>query len=346
MVTKGIYIYGIIPNFYDTNHFRSLENSGAYVISFQNISAIVSDSKNTQLDFLDRESLAHLLIHHQKTIEGLMAIGFNMIIPMKLGTIAHTKEEVLSILARGYDLIIETLKKIEYLIEIDFAVTWTNFPEILKDIANHPDIIELKQQLLQNGTTLTQVDQVKAGMLLKEKLVEKNKAVELKILETISSISLDIKIHEAMNDQMVTNSAVLIKKTNTEQFEQIIERLDEAYNGILNFKIVGPLPCYSFFTIEVKELNPIKVENAKKDLDLSEEISENEIKKAYFSKAGLLHPDKSQNKNGEDDFNRINNAYHTLLEYSLAVRQSSKEKNIFLSKEKVQENLILVKIKE
>ena len=119
MTTKGIYIYGIVPNFYGTEQFRSIENSGVYVISFLNISAIVSDRDTTHLDFLDRESLAHILVHHQKTIEGLMEKGFNMIIPMKLGTIMHSKEEVIDILATGHDLIIATLKKIEYLAEID-----------------------------------------------------------------------------------------------------------------------------------------------------------------------------------------------------------------------------------
>ncbi|MEI6436368.1 MAG: GvpL/GvpF family gas vesicle protein [Bacteroidota bacterium] len=346
MSSKGIYIYGIVPNFYGAPHFQSLENSGVYAISYQKISAIVSDRETAYLDFLDRESLAHILVHHQKTIEDIMAKGFSMILPMKLGTIVQSKEEVLNILATGHDLMISTLKKIEYLTEIDLAVTWADFPGAIKEIAGNPDIIRLKDQLLQSGVALTQVDQVKIGMLLKEKLVEKNKAAELKILEAFSTISLDIKIHDVMNDEMITNSAALINRNNTDQFERAIEKLDEQYNGALNFKIVGPLPCYSFFTIEVKELNAETVENARKDLGLAEETSENEIKKAYLAKAGLMHPDKSQNNQGGDDFNRIKNAYQTLLEYSLAVRQGSNDNIIFLSEEKVVKNLILVKIKE
>ena len=39
MTTKGIYIYGIIPNFYSADMFRSLEKAGVYAIPFQNISA-------------------------------------------------------------------------------------------------------------------------------------------------------------------------------------------------------------------------------------------------------------------------------------------------------------------
>ncbi|MFH1295855.1 MAG: J domain-containing protein, partial [Bacteroidota bacterium] len=85
---------------------------------------------------------------------------------------------------------------------------------------------------------------------------------------------------------------------------------------------------------------------AKNELGLKEEVSEDEIKKAYLEKAKEFHPDACLNNVDKENFNRIHNAYHTLLDYSAGVRQSSKEGNIFLSKEKVLENLILVKIKE
>lgn len=346
MAAKGIYIYGIVPNFYGTKQFQLLENSGVYAITFQNISAIVSDRESVNLDFSDRESLGYLLVHHQETIEELHRKGFTMIIPMRLGTIVSSIDDVLKILTCGFDLMIDTLKKIEYLTEIDLAVTWANFPGTLNEVANHPDIMALKNQLLQSGTALTQVDQVKVGMLLQEKLDEKNKLIELKILDALSTISIDIKIHEVMNDQMVTNSAVLMKRNNATQFEQAIEKMDEEYNGVLNFKLVGPLPCYSFYTLQVSELNPELVVSARKELGLNNKTTENEIKKAYLEKAKIFHPDNSHDTGDADNFNTIQKAYHTLLDYAAAVRQLSKDEYILLAKETVIENLILVKIKE
>ncbi len=346
METKGIYIYGIVPNFYGTTQFQLLENSGVYAITFQNISAIVSNRESAVLDYTDRESLGRLLVHHQKTIETLMEKGFNMILPMRLGTIVSSKEEGFNILKRGYDLIIEALNKIEYLTEIDLAVTWADFPGTLKYLSNHPDIIALKDHILKNIDKISQIDQVKVGILIKEKLDEKNKLVELKILDALSSYSLDIKMHQVMNDQMITNSAFLINRKNKNKFEQVINQLDEEYNGTLNFKLVGPLPCYSFYTLEVNELNPEHVEEARKELGMKETTTESEIKKAYLEKAKLFHPDAQLENGDEKNFNRINKAYHTLLDYSAAARQSSKDDVISLAKEKVIENLTLVKIKE
>lgn len=346
MTTKGIYIYGIVPNFYSEEIFRLLSDFRVYAISFQTISAIVSDRESSLLNCSDRESLGYLLIHHQQTIENLMAKGFDMIIPMRFGTIVNSIEEVMKILANGHDLIIDILKKIEHLTEIDIAVTWADFSGILKEIAGHPDIIAIKDDILKKTHTLLQIDQVKIGMLLQEKLKDKNTNVELNILDSLSKVSLDIKTHDEMNDQMITNSAFLLNKNKKEKFEQVIDQLDEEYKGLLNFKLVGPLPCYSFYTIEVKELNPEQVVQAKKELELKEETSESEIKRAYLEKARLFHPDTQLNNNEEENFNKINKAYHTLIDYSAAARQSSKENLISLAKEKVTENLVLVKIRE
>ena len=346
MSIKEIYIYGVVPNFYGTTQFQSLENSGVYAITFQNISAIVSDRESTHLNYYNRESLGYLLVHHQKTIEELQSKGFLMIIPMRLGTIVNSKEEVNKILSNGYGLIIETLKKIEYLTEIDLVVTWANFTEVLQGIAELEDVKELKNDIMKDNGLITKVDQVKMGLFVKEKLDKKNKATELKILDALSPLGLDITMNEVMNDEMVTNSAFLINRNKQEKFEQAIDQLDEEYNNTLNFKLIGPLPCYSFYTLEVQELNPERVEQAKEELKLGVETSESEIKKAYLGKAKLFHPDAHLKNDDEENFNRINKAYHTLIDYSVAVRQSSKEDLISLAKEKVLDNLILVKIKE
>ena len=346
MTTKGIYIYGIIPNIYSAEMFRSLEKSGVYAMPFQNISAIVSDRESTTLDYSDRENLGYLLVHHQKTIEELMEKGFNMIIPMRLGTIVSSKDEVFKILINGHDLIIDTLNKIEHLTEIDLAVIWADFPATIKEVAGHPDVVAMKEDILKKGDAISQIDQVKIGMLIEEKFKEKNTTVELDIMNSLSAFCTDIKMHEVMNDQMITNSAYLLNRNKKEKFEQALDRLDEEYKGMLNFKMVGPLPCYSFYTIEVKELNPEHVSQAKKELGLSETTSEAEIKRAYQEKAKEFHPDVNQGNGTVDHFNRIKKAYQTLLEYLEAANFASKEHVVSLNKGKAIENLIVVKIKE
>jgi len=346
MAVQGIYIYGIVPNRTTSKvTTRLLNESGIYTISYLHTSAIVSDSERKSVNQSDKESLGRLLVHHQRMIENLKWKGFNILIPVKLGTIVKSKEEVLKILANGHVLINEILKKIENLTEIDLAVVWATFPVLLNEIALDPDIIAMKDEMQKRSNAPLQNDQLKLGRLMQTKIIQKNKDIELKILDELSPFCIDTKTHEVMNDEMITNAAFLIDKHKTAEFEQVIDRLDEEFDGLLKFKLIGPLPCYSFYTIEVKELNPEQVVQAKKELELNEKTSELEIKRAYLEKARIFHPD-TQVENGEESFNKINKAYHILIDYSAAVRQSSKTKRISLSKEKVTENLVLVKIKD
>jgi hypothetical protein len=346
MTATGIYIYGVVPNFYSGEMFRSLENSGVYAVPYENISAIVSYREGTEIDYSNREALGYLLVHHQKTIEELHNLGFNILIPMRLGTIVKTKEDIFKIFASGYNLITDTLKKIQFLTEVDLAVTWANFPATVKDVSNDPEVVALRESIMLQGSNLTQEDQMKAGMLVQSKLKEKNSKVELNILDSLSPFSLDIKPHELMNDQMIANSAFLITRSNQEEFEQMIDKLDEEYNGTLNFKLIGPLPCYSFYTIEVEELNLQAVIDANIELGLKEETSESVIKKAYLKKAKKFHPDVTRQNGDEEYFNKLTNAYHTLLDYSAVARQMSNNENDSTQREKMAENLILVKIKK
>jgi len=346
MQTKEIYIYGIMPDFKSDDMSGLLENTEIYAIPFQDIAAIVSETNILAIDYSDRESLGHLLVRHQKTIEELMGIGFNMIIPMELGTIVNSTEKVLKILSNGYNLIRDTFLKAENLIEIDLVATWADFQNTLNEIALHPDIVAIKDDFRNKSDLLTRADQMKVGILVQDKLKAKNATVELDIMEAMTVICVDIKTHEVMNDQMITNSAFLIKRSHQETFEQLIDELDEKYKGLLNFKLVGPLPCYSFYTLEIDELNPRNVEKARIVLGLKEKTTESDIKKAYLTKARLFHPDTNMGIIDNKKFNRVNNAYHTLLDYAGLACQSTEVHVISLAKEDVSENLFVVKLRE
>jgi hypothetical protein len=189
-------------------------------------------------------------------------------------------------------------------------------------------------------------DTMEAGRLIQEKLKEKNARIELDILDWLSALSIDIKTHDISNDHIIFNSAFLVHKNNLEEFEMLVDKLDEEYSGLLIFKLKGPVPCYSFYSIEVLQLDPENVAQAHADLGLREETSESEIKRAYLGKTKHFHSNENEENVDEESFNRITKAYHTLMDYSYAARQATKEKYISLKKEKVKENLILVKIFE
>jgi hypothetical protein len=343
---EGLYIYGIIPTYYDAAQFRELENTHVFNVPFQKVSAIVSKKSVVDYRQLGTEPLARLLLDHQKTIESLMNMGFNAIIPMRIGTFANNTFEVLRILEKGYDLITETIEKASNLLEIDIVASWSDFGQILAEIAVNPQVFEMKAKIENSGTGITQSDQLSIGHLVKTMLDEKKAGYATKMIEALNPFCQSIKQHEVMNDQMVSNTAFLLKQSQSALLEKALDQLDESLNGKLNFKWVGPLPCYSFYTLEVKELCFEEIELAKKELGLDNFTSEKNIQQVYLDKAKLFHPDTNPGDDGVVMFNRIKKAYQTMLDYVNAVKPESREVQFSLLIDAVAKNLFFLKIKE
>lgn len=346
LMTKGLYIYGFVPNVYGAEQFRKLESIGVFNIPFQKISAIVS--YKTMIDFrrLSTEPLAKLLIDHQMIIESLMTMEFYTIIPMRLGTFANNTSEVLSILKIGYDLIIGNLEKVTNVHEIDIVTTWADFSQILTEVASGPKVMAMKEKIMSNKTIITQNDQLSIGYLVKKILDEKKDEYALKISEALMPFCQNMKQHELMDDQMISNTAFLVKQSKSPLFEIALDQLDEALDGKLRFKMVGPLPCYSFYTIELKEICFDEIESAKNELGLNNSTSERNIKQAYLDKVKKFHPDLNPDDSCTEIFNRINKAYQIMLDYVNCVKPASHEDQFSLLDEVVNKNSFFVKIRE
>jgi len=346
IINKSLYIYGFVPNDYDDEQLKQLESIGVSNIPFQKTSAIVSQKRRIDISQLSTEALAELMIHHQKTIESLMSMGFNTIIPMRLGTFTNNSAELIRIIEKEYDLIMETTEKVSNLIEVEIISTWSDFGQIMAEIAANPEVVEMKEKSENSEIGITQADQLSIGYLVKNILDGLQSEYATKITETFSPLYESTKQHELMNDQMVSNTAFLIHQSKLVLFEKALDELDEKLNGKLNFKLVSPLPCYSFYTMELKSLSFEEIESAKKDLGLNDSTSENNMQQAYLDKAKLLHPDMNSGEDATIIFNQIKKAHQTLQDYVNTVKPASKHEQFSLHRDTVIKNSLFLKIKE
>jgi len=147
---------------------------------------------------------------------------------------------------------------------------------------------------------------------------------------------------------MVMNAAFLITRSKHKDFEEKVEELNTTMLENLNFRCVGPLPPYSYYTLEVKKLEFGEIDWARKKLGLlNERTTRDEIKNARKAMASSLHPDRNPNTPGmEKEFDEVTKAYRILADYSEACRQAGKEDSLSFSEEEFKKNKILVKVKD
>ncbi len=348
-----MYIYGIL-NSNASLHLsipkdlllEESESNGVYAIAYQDISALVRSSEIVDYTHMRKDILARLLVGHQTVIERVMTAQ-TTIIPMRLGTHALDEAEVRDILSKGYNLIKEIFERISNKIEIDITATWGDLVSIIKEAGEEKEIRELKEKLLSNPKGINADDQMKIGFMLKKALDEKREKYALKIQDALKTVGINYKQHELMDDKMVANIAFLVDKSREKEFYAKVEELNIEFKELLNFRCVGPLPAYSFFTIEIKKMEFNDVNLARKRLGILEDCSsKDDIKKAFHRQVFISHPDKNPDKPGiEKEYDEIMRSYNILLDYARACEQVGQESLIF-NEDEFRKNAVLVKVRE
>jgi hypothetical protein len=363
MRKKGKYFYGVINSniektfdlgsvvsFEDVYPHRSPlqvmddgeDSAHAYTVCFRDIAAVVRDAEIVDYSHIPRENLARLLVGHQQLIEKVMT--GHTIIPMKLGTFAESDREVEQILDSGYRTIKDIFERVQDAIEIDVVTTLEDFNAFLQEISEEQEIRTLKQTLMSKKNSVTVDDQLRLGVLIK-KYSDRIKADYAEQIQTaLSEVSEGFRAHDLMDDKMVLNTAFLLSRSRQTDFERRIEEINDGFEEKLNFRCVGPLPPYSFYTLEISKPQFEQIDWARKRLGLDcDFVTAEDIKKAHRRSALTCHPDKNPGApNIEKKFDDMAKAYKILLDYYRASHQVQDGRGCRLSKEAFEKDAVLV----
>jgi len=336
----GNHIYGIIGASKKIN-FGPVGISGkgdiVYTIPYQDIAALVSSSPSLAYNSVPKETLVRYLALHQAVIEGVMKNY--TVIPMKFGTIARDEEEVEKILESGYFKFKDILGRMDDKIELEMVALWNNLNSTLKEIGKEERIKKFKEKIAAKPAEKILSAKIELGKMVKSLLDERRNKIGGQIMDELKKWVIDFHNHEVLDDTMIMNTAFLMNKYREKDFDQVIDHLNKKYKDKINFRIIGPLPPYSFSTLELKRIKFEKVKEAVKIFDLGEETTLPEIKQTYRNLTRRFHPDRNpQDPNAQKRFEKISEAYHTLIDCCLDGKSSFKEKK--------NKDLIMIKILE
>lgn len=314
----------------------------AYTVSWRDISAVVTDASVVDYTAMPKDALGRLLVRHQQVIEKVMAT--HTIVPLRLGTCAASDEHVRRILASGYKTIQDALQKTQDVVEIDVTACLGDFGSFLRQVSQLPQVVQLKQSFLHKPGGVTVEDQVRIGMLVKQHADKEKQRMSTQIGDALAPIAEESKAHDLMDDKMVLNSAFLIRKDRQEAFDRQVEELNAQSEDQLNFRCVGPLPPYSFYTLEVKTTDLDEVDWARRQLGLYDNlITAEAIKKAHRKVALTCHPDKHPDvPNIERKFADMSKAYKILLDYYRTSGRTEHEEGSGGNEQVLEKNTILV----
>ena len=305
---KGKYFYGVTRK--DKNH--SLNLDGLTTVVYQGLAAVVAEKEVKDYHKLPKEETVKELISHQQMIEKIMSK--TSILPVQFGTILKDEKEVTSVLEKGYFFLRNTLRKIEDKIELDLVCFWNEAKAAQMVYQKSKDVRSLQEKITRKEGMIFE-DKITLGKLVADYLANRREKLRNQILKALKKEAVENHSHVLADVNMLLNQAFLVKKKKQEAFNHTLNQLDSRFAGLLNFRLVGPLPPYSFATVVVDVLDKEEVEKAKKTLELNGEITDKTVSHAYRQLVQVHHPDKNASQ-GQLKFDLINSAYKVLKDFT------------------------------
>ena len=316
------YIYAIVPTgkelIFDVAGVDD-DHDEVYSIPHRNIAAVVSASPLMDYRGLKRDQAVQHLVAHQRVVEAVMQ-EFPLL-PVKFGTVLPDEVWVRRLLEQGEALFCTSLERFANLVQMEVVVLW-NLQEVFQEIGQEEPIARLKAQVATRAPEETMSERVAIGQMVQASLQRRRDVLRDRLLPRLREVALDLVANALMDDSMVLNVALLVDRAGQEALDRRLQALDEEFGGRFRFRRVGPLPPYSFSTVEVQVPSFEAVDEARRRLGLGETVSLDKIRRAYHRLAGQMHPDHNpDDPEAEARIAELTRAYEFLTTYAETVQR-------------------------
>jgi len=242
------YLYGIIkkPQFKNFG-FLGVEDAEVYIISYQDLSLVVSNIEIGEIDLTRKNILAHTVVQDKLLkIYDLLPIGFGMI--------ANSEDEALRLLKENYQALVEELERLSGKIEGDVKISW-NREAVIKELQNeHQEFSKLKTKIstVSSPTIEAQNLLVEAGKLIEGIAMKWKIKYAQQVYNILKGFSVDTRLNDPIGIKNILNASFLIERPMEDKFKEEIYKLNSEYQDKLDFKYAGPLPPYNFVNIKLE----------------------------------------------------------------------------------------------
>ncbi len=307
------YVYGIIP----TDERVSLPGAGVsaqpggiHTVPCDGISAVVGPSDLDNYQGLSREELVKVLLEHQRVVEKVMSAF--PVLPAKFGTVLTDDNRVTDLLTRGHDRFRAELDRLSACVQMEVVVQW-DLEKVFAELSLDKGISELRAAAAAAPPADAQAMRVLLGRTVQTLLEERRAALKDRLLPRLQEAAEEVHANPCMDDKMILNLALLVDEPGRLRLDDLLAELDAEFEGSLGFRCVGPLPPYTFATLEVQSPTFADTERARRLLDLHAEVTPREVKEAFRRLASQLHPDVNRDPGrGEEAMVELAWAYKLL----------------------------------
>lgn len=174
----------------------------------------------------------------QQTLETLLLAGHTLL-PLRFGTLVEHEDDVRQrLLIREAATLRAWLDQLRDHHEASLRVTWPQ-PRLFEEARRY-----LSAPVIQPGASIA--SQLELGKAVADAIEAVHERTRQAILDRVTPVVQEIALDDPKDDLTSLQAALLLRRDQQAAFEEAVYACDAEFGGHLTFKLVSPLPVYSF----------------------------------------------------------------------------------------------------
>jgi hypothetical protein len=238
---RPVYVYGVVRGGERTFEVEGVGSPPAQVrtVPVGELAAVVSDAPDDlgAAGRRDIEAHARVLGHVMET---------RTVVPFRFGTVLPGAEGVAGALGPTQEHLDSLLADLDGYVEVDLRVTYDE-EAVLREIVEHDAAVRRAR----SRTRRSVHDSIELGQVVAGAVDDRRHRDARSILDRLSPLAAATSEGELLIEQMVLNAAFLVAADELGNFDRAVDEAGRDYGDLARFQYFGPLPPYSFSSVEL-----------------------------------------------------------------------------------------------
>ncbi|HXE44632.1 MAG TPA: GvpL/GvpF family gas vesicle protein [Conexibacter sp.] len=193
----------------------------------------------------DEKGTRDQALAHARVLEA--AIVDAPVIPFRFGVVVPEAQDVgEDVLLAHHDEFAQLLERAQGRVQMTLKAYYDEDALLREIVEREPEIARLRDELRDVPEDEARDARVRLGELVSRAVEQARERDAAGILEQLRPVAVAAATDPLERDYMVLNAPLLVERERREEFEDAVEQLARERGERMRFRLLGPMPAYSF----------------------------------------------------------------------------------------------------
>ena len=238
----ALYVYGLMRA-RDAAAAVDANNTGTRslaAVEHRGLGALVSPMPESEIRLRRDEVLSHADVLQA-------AFEHGPVLPLRFGSVVEDERAVIDeLIGSSAEQLAARLNALENAVEMQVKAVYAEEPLLRSILARDPTLARTVKRMQQLPAAATHFERIRIGEAIAAAVQTRRAVDEHELLSALSPLAIAVSVSEPHHERAAVNAAFLLDRSSLAAFDAAVERLSEARAVDTQFKLIGPLPPYSF----------------------------------------------------------------------------------------------------